>query len=275
MLKINLLPPYIYEGNKRRNVALLWALILAAVVGACVFSKLRIDAETEARRQETEALRPNADEADRLAREATDIQSQNAGLKAKRDFVTASNEHISQTYPPLFDNVRNWTIDRVLYRSVVPQGQAVAISAHAPSLSRVGHYMLAMERNPNITGLSIAMNSVPGFGPNGPIRGQQQGGFGGGGNAEGPRLPGGHDFNVTLALSKPIPAAPVYPAGGGGQQAGAGGFPGGGGMGGGPMGGGMGPGGPPMGSGGMQRMMGPGGGGAGGGVEANIAKDTE
>ena len=65
MLRINLLPPYIYEGNKRRNVTILWLVILAAVVGGMVFAKLQIDAATEARRQETESLLPNADLADR------------------------------------------------------------------------------------------------------------------------------------------------------------------------------------------------------------------
>ena len=264
MLRINLLPPYIYEGNKRRNVTILWVAILALVVGGMVFAKLQIDAATEARRAETEALRPNADRADALKQEASNIEQANQALKAKSDFVEGSNKHVAATYPPLFDNIRNWTITRVLYRDIVPQGQAVTINAHAPSLSEVGHYMLAMERNPNITGMSIGMNSIPSFGPNGPIRQQQQGGgIGGAQGQAGPRLPGGHDFTVSLALAQPIPGAPSYPAGGGGggQQPGMGGGMGGpmGGMGGGPP-----PGMAPMG-GGPPPGAGPMGGGSGGG----------
>jgi len=273
MLKINLLPPYIYEGNKRRNVTIVWIALIAIVIGGMVFAKLQVDAATEARRQETEALRPNADLADRLKAEASSIQARNAVTKGKWTFVTTAMEHTTATYPPLFEDIRNWTIQRVLYRSVIPEGQQVTINAHAPSLREVGHYMLAMEGNNNVTGLNIGINSIPAFGSSGPIRQQGQGGMGGGQQAQGPSLPGGHDFVVTLSLAKPIPAAPVYPAGqGGGQQGGMGG-----GMGpGGPMGGGMGPGGP-MGSpgGGIPPGggMGPGGGmPAGGGSSAGMGR---
>ena len=265
MLKINLLPPYIYEGNKRRNVTIVWIALIAIVIGACVFAKLQIDAATEARRAETESLRPNADLADRLKAEASSIQARNAVTKGKWTFVTGAMEHNTTVYPPLFEDIRNWTIQRVLYRSVIPEGQQVTINAHAPSLREVGHYMLAMEGNNNVTGLNIGINSIPAFGPSGPIRQQGQQAFGNQ-QTQGPSLPGGHDFVVTLALAKPIPAAPVYPAGqGGGQQGGGmGGMGPGGGMqmgggppmGGMPMGGGMSPGG---------GMPGPGGAMGGGG----------
>ncbi len=253
MLRINLLPPYIYEGNKRRNVTIVWIALIAIVIGGMVFAKLQVDAATEARRQETEALRPNADLADRLKAEASSIQARNAVTKGKWTFVTTAMEHTTATYPPLFEDIRNWTIQRVLYRSVIPEGQQVTINAHAPSLREVGHYMLAMEGNNNVTGLNIGINSIPAFGPNGPIRQQGQGGFGGGQQAQEPSLPGGHDFVVTLALAKPIPAAPVYPPGQGGGQPGGGMSPGGG-M---PMGGGMSPGGGmPMGGGASSAGMG-------------------
>ena len=268
MLRINLLPPYIYEGNKRRNVTILWLVILAAVVGGMVFAKLQIDNATEARRQETEALRPNADLADRTQNEATAIEQANAALKAKADFVKLASEHNASTYPTLFDNIRNWTTRNVLYREVVPSGQVVNISAHAPSLTAVGHYMLAMERNPKITGLSIGMNSIPGYSTSGLIRTASAGG---GQQSAGPSLPGGHDFTVNLNLAQPIPGAPSYPAGGGGTTQpgmGAGPMMGGPMMGGGPPPGAMG--GPPPGMGGPPPgAMGGGGMSMGGGGAAS------
>lgn len=265
MLRVNLLPPYIYEGAKRRNVSIVWAVLALIVVGGFLFAKTRIDSQTNSIKEETEARRPDKEEAERKQAEATRINQESTAVREKRDFVKLAKEYDTTTYPPLVYNIRNYTIRDVLYSSLQPASNTVTMDAWAPSLAKVGQYMMWMERNPKISNVSVAMSNIPGFPrqaqPRQPDYGQlgygaqQQAGFG-------PNGITGYDFLVTLTLLQPVPGPPVY--GGAEQGGGPGGPMMGGPMMGGPMMGGpgmmgpMGPGGPGMMSPGMPGPMGPG-----------------
>lgn len=221
MLRINLLPPYIYEGAKRRNVTILWAVVLAAVVGGFIYWKVQLDAEANRLIAERQQQEPIMQEAQRTQQKANELETQNAAIKAKWQFVKSANEFVSTAYPSVFDNVRNYTLRGVLYDSVVPAGQTVSISAYAPSLATVGHYMMAMERNPNISNVSIAMNSIPGFG--GDQAAQNRGaagpaGFFGGGASGPPGAPSAAGMAAPGAGGGPNAAmmAQMMSAGGGG-----------------------------------------------------------
>jgi len=215
MLRINLLPPYIYEGAKRRNVTILWVVIILAVIGGFVFGKIQIDNQTAALVAEKERLTPDADKADRLQAEADRIRQESQAIRDKRDFVKNARLHNSTTYQPVVYNIRDYTIKDVLYYSLQPAGQTVTLTAYAPSLAKVGHYLMWMEHNPNISHVDISLTGLPTFPVPPGFNGQPQG--------SGPRPPnaGGYDFTVTLTLVKPIPGAPAYAAGGGAAAGGA------------------------------------------------------
>ena len=247
MLRINLLPPYIYEGAKRTKVTILWVVILLAVIGGMVFGKVSIDKQTQEFNDRAAATEPAAKEADDKAALAQTIQARSAEIVKRATFVRDSQKY-TDTYPTVFRSIVRYTWSRVLYDQVVPQGQAVQIQAFAPTLADVGHYMMAMENNQDVAKVEVAMNSIPTF-PAG--AGGQQGGQQGQNAALRPPS-GGHDFTATLTLVNPIAPGPTYGSVGGGTQ--GGGFGGGGGR----LGGGMGMG-PSMGPG--SAMMGSGGGG--------------
>jgi hypothetical protein len=259
MLRINLLPPYIYAGKSKRNVTIVWVVILVAVIGGLLFFKSTIDAERDAFDKKAQELEPTAAKADADQLKATQVNTDSATIRAKRDFAANAVKHDQEVYPNLYRNVVMYTWNRVLYDNIRPEGTTVSMSAYTPSLNDVAHYIMAMERNPNISRVDIRMNDIPGF----PGGGAQQGA--GQQQAAGirPASGGGHDFQVTLNLYQPIPAGPAFGGGGGGQQQG-GGMPGMGGMGGGMMPGGMmsGGGGPPGGMGGPSMSAGRMGGGA-------------
>jgi len=242
MLRINLLPPYIYEGAKRRNVSILWVVIVLVVAGGFVYGQMRIAGETAEIKAESERLTPDANKADQLQQEANATNTKSQTIRDKRDFVKNVQEYDTTTYPPLVDNVRQYTIRQVLYSSFQPAGKTIAMSAYAPSLADVGQFMMYMERNRNIDNVSVALNNIPSFplqsGRTQPAAGPAAGyggvnpmnammGMMGGGSSRqqassGLRPPGaaGYDFLVTLTLSKAIPGAPSY---GGAQQGGGGG----------------------------------------------------
>ncbi len=215
MLRINLLPPYIYEGSKRRNVMVLWVVILLAVIGGFVFAKMQIDNQTAALVQEKDRLTPDADKADRLQAQANTINSESAAIREKRDFVKNARLHNSSTYQPVVYNIRDYTMKGVLYYSLIPSGQTVSLDAYAGSLAQIGHYLMWMEHNPAISQVAISLSGLPTFPVPPGFNGQPQG--------ANPRPPGagGYDFGVTLTLNKPIPPGPAYQSGGAAAAGGA------------------------------------------------------
>lgn len=210
MLRINLLPPYIYEGSKRRNVTILWVVILLAIIGGFVFAKMQIDTQTAALVQEKDSLAPDADKADRLQAQANSINSESQAIREKRDFVKNARLHNSTVYQPVVYNIRDYTMKGVLYYSLMPSGQTVSLDAYAGSLAQVGHYLMWMEHNPEISQVSISLSGLPSFPVPPGFNGQPQG--------ANPRPPGagGYEFGVTLTLNKPIPNGPAFAPGGGG-----------------------------------------------------------
>jgi hypothetical protein len=254
MLRINLLPPYIYEGAKRRNVMIIWFLILALVIGGVIFAKTQIDNETTKAKDEAARLEPKAKQADDMQAKANSINTDSQTIRDKATFVNNARKADTETYQEVVKNVRMYTWPRVLYDGMNPSGSTVTIGAYAPSLTDVGRYMIWMEKNPKIGRVDVVMNSIPSF-PAGAV--QQQGGNQQ--QAGGLRPPGGggHNFQVALSLLKPIEPGPTYGGAGGAPAGPGGGMPGAGG-GGGMMSGG--------GSGGMMSggMGGPAAGGKGG-----------
>ena len=221
MLRINLLPPYIYEGAKRTKLFVVWVILLAAVIGGFLFWKHSIDTETARIKDEEAKIKPQAEEATAKAGQASRINSESAVIRGKADFVTGAISYDQKTYQEMLTNVARYTWPRVLYDSINPAGSTVTMGAYAPSLADVGHYMMYMERNPAISRVDIAMNSIPGFPSDGAQAAAGSGQQGGGGVR--PFTGGGHDFQVSLTLVKPIPGSPTYPSGGGGAAAGPGG----------------------------------------------------
>ncbi len=133
MLRINLLPPYIYEGAKRRNVMVLWVIILLVVIGGFVYAKMSIDGQTAALVEEKERLTPDANKADQLQAQADQVNQQSAEIRSKRDFVKNARLYNSTTYQPVVYNIRDYTMRGILYSSF-----QLAIMARPLSRRRTG-----------------------------------------------------------------------------------------------------------------------------------------
>lgn len=219
MLRINLLPPYIYAGKKKARVWTLWIIAVLAVAGGFIGWKVMLGNQVAELNRQAAELEPRAKQADDMQAQADQINTQSKAIVDKATFVRNARSHTEKTYPTVVYNVRDYTIRTVLYSSLDPEANSVSLTAYAPSLADVGHYMMWMEHNPRISRLNIGLSGLPSF----PV---QPGVSGNQGQAAGPRPPGarGYDFTVQLTLVNPIPPAPAYGgAGGGGQAAGGGG----------------------------------------------------
>lgn len=217
MLKINLLPPYIHEGARRRTAFLVWC-VLVIVAAVCVAGfRVTLDKQGDDWVRQAEEAKPEAVRALDFAAKTENVKGQSAATVGKATFVADARKYNLTTYPPVVKNVIDYTIGSVLYSSFAPQGNQVSLSAFAPTLQDVGDYMMWMEHNPEISNVAISLNSVPGFPvPDEWYEAEKAA-------KENPGQ-GGHPFGVVLTLLKPLAGGPMYPSAGAAAAPAAGGF---------------------------------------------------
>jgi hypothetical protein len=159
MLRISLLPNYIYDRAKRRNVIVLWSVVVALIIVGFMSVKIVMDRKAARLAAAAAQLKPTADEATQTESKATSIQNASADIKTKADFVSSCRQYDMTTYPPVYHNIAEYTIRSVVYDSITPSGSQVAMQAFAPSLAQLGHYMMWMEHNPKISNLYINLSN--------------------------------------------------------------------------------------------------------------------
>jgi hypothetical protein len=222
MLKINLLPPYIHEGAKRRTAFLLWLVLIVIAAAGVSGYRYSLDQQANSFYKQAEERKPVADEAMNTEQKKNNVIAEAKAVTDKWTFVKNAGDFNRTTYPPRVTNVIDYTISKVLYSSFSPQGQSISLDALAPTVADVCDYLMWMEHNPEISNVSISMDALPDF----PVADEWLE------NEKAAKAdPGnlGHRFGVLLTLVKPIPmAGPTYPAGGGaaGMSTAGGGAPG-------------------------------------------------
>jgi hypothetical protein len=186
VLKINLLPPYIFERRKVRQAAVLAGVAFVAVLAGMLgwwYVLGKTKAELTVQVQDMEQKRDRVIALQQLAKaEADKIPP----IEAKVSFIKGMLDY-NDEYPKLYEEVFRYTYGRVLYRSISPSSDTLTIQVYARSLGDCGRYLLNMYRATHLFS-SVSVSAVPGY-P----------------SARG----GGFDFTVTCRLLKPI-TAPTY-----------------------------------------------------------------
>ncbi len=196
MLKINLLPPYIFERRKVRQAAILFGMIFLLVVGGMVGWLITLSRKESDLKSQVAVMQSNARQVEQLEATIKAEESKIPPIKERMDFFQAVMAY-NVKYPALYEELTKYTYERVLYRSIEPSNTALTINAHAKSLGDAGRYLLNMYRARHLFS-DVKMSAVPGY-PN--------------------NIMGGFDFSVTCTLVNPIDAPPI-PAGLGGGSAG-------------------------------------------------------
>ncbi|MDI6828651.1 MAG: hypothetical protein QME62_09225 [Armatimonadota bacterium] len=184
MLKINLLPPYIFERRKVRQAAFIAVLAFMMVLGGMLawwytLNKARADLQLQV--QEMEARR---DEVVALQKRVEAEEAKIPPIQQKLDFIDGLLKYID-AIPNLYEELARYTYARIRYTSIKPSSDTLSIEAYARSLGDCGRYLLNMYRASHIFS-SVTISSVPGY-PSGAARGNQ-----------------GFTFTVTCKLVNPI-----------------------------------------------------------------------
>lgn len=196
MLKINLLPPYIWEKRKVRQAAFLFGVLFLAVLAGMVAWYVTLQNRERDLGIQVAEMEQRANEVRQLEAQLQAEKSKIPAIQAKVAFIEGVMEY-NTLYPKLYEELAKYTYNRIVYTSVEPSSNQLKIAAHARSVGDCGRYLLNMYRASHIF-TQVGIDSVPGW------------------DGAGPR---GFNFSVTCNLKTPISAPSYSPAGGGAAQA--------------------------------------------------------
>jgi hypothetical protein len=197
MIKINLLPPNIFEARIIKRLIAVFVVILIMVIGGCLFYVNKLKAETQDWNTKNDDAQRLLSQANQYSKLASDLQASADPMIKKAEFFENVAKY-NKNFPKLYETIAKFTYKKVIYSQLSPASNTVTITAYAPSLSDAGRYLLNMYRATHLFS-QVAISGVPGF----PQEGQA--GPGGGG--------------VGAIGVPPMPTAGfMTPGGGGGPQ---------------------------------------------------------
>ncbi|MER3473831.1 MAG: hypothetical protein C4335_07305 [Armatimonadota bacterium] len=162
MLKINLLPPNIYEPRKKRVWFAVFVVVWIALAGGLIawqLSLLNLKSQKAEELQQQEAI---VRQVEQTEQEAQNTKAMVAPLLARAQLADEIFRYNKQ-YPKLYRQVRRWTISSVRYGSMgVAQGITLQAQAVTRDLDEMARYLQIMVRCPLFTGVSISWSPAGG-----------------------------------------------------------------------------------------------------------------
>ena len=144
MLKLNLLPPNIYEPRKKRAWFGVFVVVWIALAAGLIAWQLSLVNQKSQKQQELQQQQAIVEQVDRTEQEARNTRQLVAPLLAR---VSLADEvfRYNKQYPKLYRDVRRWTIDSVRYGSLgVAQGTTLQAQAVMRNLDEMARYLQVM-----------------------------------------------------------------------------------------------------------------------------------
>ncbi|MGC8784032.1 MAG: PilN domain-containing protein [Armatimonadota bacterium] len=162
MLKLNLLPPNIYEPRKKRAWFAVFVVVWIALAGGLIawqLSLVNLKSQKSEELQQQEAI---VKQVEQTEQEAMNTKALVAPLLTRAQLADEIFRYNKQ-YPKLYREVRRWTIDSVRYGSLgVAQGMTLQAQAVTRDLDEMARYLQIMLQCPLFTGVSISWTTAGG-----------------------------------------------------------------------------------------------------------------
>lgn len=194
MIKINLLPLYVFEKQAVRRLLMIAVVAWGVVLLVCfVFWNRQTAALNELKtlRDQTKMIETQVNT---LKQQASTERAKIGPITGKIKFIKDVMDYNLQA-PQLYEELARFTYEKIPYRKIDLNDQAMQIEAYAPSLADAGLYLLNLYRATHVFS-QVSMSPISGYSSSGGSPGGKAKGF---------------DFQINATLAHP-PVAPVYGA---------------------------------------------------------------
>ena len=162
MLKLNLLPPNIYEPRKKRAWFAVFVVVWLALAGGLIawqLSLVNLKSQKSEELQQQEAIVRQVEQTEKEAQNTKALVAPLLTRAQLADEIFRANKQ----YPKVYRDVRRWTIDTVRYGNMgVAQGMTLQAQAVTRDLDEMARYLQVMLRCPLFTGVSISWSAAGG-----------------------------------------------------------------------------------------------------------------
>lgn len=147
MLRINLLPPYIYDNIKKRNYMFVAAAIVLLAIVGCGFFYMNAKAQEKVASDRLAEAKTQKEKYDALEAKIKSIQATAAAVQAKSDFV-ASARGYNDGWPKMYEDLRGMTSPKVVLNSMrLTSPTSVEVVGYAPTELDVAQWWMELRKS--------------------------------------------------------------------------------------------------------------------------------
>ncbi len=117
MLRINLLPNYIYEGKKKNQVIAAWVLGIAACAGIYAFANIQANQKLDDQQKQLDEAKAFQTQYNDAEAKIGKVKEEVAVVRSKQEFV-ANAKTWNGSYPRLYTDMRRYVTPRAVVRSM-------------------------------------------------------------------------------------------------------------------------------------------------------------
>jgi Tfp pilus assembly protein PilN len=221
MQPINLLPPYIYDKQKKTALVAIWGAIAAVLLIGCVAWGLNLSSKVSQAQSEKDQAQSYADQWSKADSAITQANQAVADERQKLTFITNAKKW-NDTWPEIFEMMRDWTSPQILLRAMSldpAQHRTISLNGFAEDERKIIQWWMLLRNNPKLEApnFSLPPHDYAPVNAQANAGGFQGGGFGGRPGMMGfPGMPGGPGGRAGMMMGQMGPMGPGGFAGRGG-----------------------------------------------------------
>ncbi|HZT43739.1 MAG TPA: hypothetical protein VFA07_16350, partial [Chthonomonadaceae bacterium] len=148
MLRINLLPPYIFDKQKKVQLAVAWLVVIGIVVFLFVTWSSSLAGQLAAAQKDKDDATALQNTTNSTQTQIDDLNKKNAEITAKEGFI-ANAKTYNDAWPDLYEQMRDLTSDRVLLEqmSLDQSHKVVNFTGFAPSEMDIVRWWMQLRNN--------------------------------------------------------------------------------------------------------------------------------
>jgi Tfp pilus assembly protein PilN len=203
MIKINLLPKTLNQKAALRNTAILFGVVLIALIAAGVGYSMKLQGDVDKEKVLAEETIAYEARVKAIQAERDKLKADMAPTLAKLKFINDVLKY-NLEYPALYEKVARWTYEKAVLDAVSSDGTNVTVQGRVKNLDDLGRYLLNMYCATDLF-TEVRITQASGFGAKGETVNQSAPA-----GPMGTEISGSHATNagieaISASLSKPLP----------------------------------------------------------------------